>query len=360
MPGAARWASGRADGRGWRSTKRSRRREPRDVDLLDLDAALSELASFDPRKSRFVELNSSAASRSTTVRRRWASRARRSSGTGSSLALWLHRRLTRRPEVMTPDRWSDVERLYHAARARPDDQRAAFLAEACAGGRRASQAEVESMLASEPAAAGFMSTPAVDSGMLSPAASFVGRQLGPYAIQSPLGAGGMGEVYRARDSKLGRDVAIKILPRIFTNDPDRLARFEREARLLASLNHPNIGAIYGLEDVDGIPALVLELVEGDTLAERLAREAGPHQVRRNHGTRARSGLPLGEALTIARQIADALEAAHEKGIVHRDLKPANIKITPAGVVKVLDFGLAKFGAGRAGWTGGAAGQMRNV
>ena len=130
-----------------------------------------------------------------------------------------------------------------------------------------------------------MSTPAVDSGMLSPAASFVGRQLGPYAIQSPLGAGGMGEVYRARDSKLGRDVAIKILPRVFTSDPDRLARFEREARLLASLNHPHIGAIYGLEDVDGIPALVLELVEGETLAERLAREAGPSQVRRSHVTR---------------------------------------------------------------------------
>jgi tetratricopeptide (TPR) repeat protein len=135
----------------------------------------------------------------------------------------------------------------------------------------------------------------------------------------------MGEVYRAHDTKLGRDVAIKILPRVFTSDPERLARFEREARLLASLNHPHIGAIYGLDAIDGTPALVLELVDGDTLAARIAN--GP--------------LPIVDTLTIARQIAEALEAAHERGIVHRDLKPANIKITPAGVVKVLDFGLAK-------------------
>ena len=135
----------------------------------------------------------------------------------------------------------------------------------------------------------------------------------------------MGEVYRAHDTKLGRDVAIKILPSHFTSDPDRLARFEREARVLASLNHPHIGAIYGLEDADGVRALVLELVQGETLADRIAR--GP--------------IPLNDALTIARQIVDALDAAHERGIVHRDLKPANIKITPDGVVKVLDFGLAK-------------------
>jgi serine/threonine protein kinase/WD40 repeat protein len=255
---------------------------------------------------------------------------------------------------MTPDRFRELERLYHAARARPDDQRAGFLAEACASDA-ALQAEVESMLASEPAAAGFMSTPAVDSGMTGPAASFVGRRLGPYAVESPLGMGGMGEVYRARDSKLGRDVAIKILPRIFTSDSDRLARFEREARLLASLNHPNIGAIYGLQDVDGIPALVLELIEGDTLAERLARGGLPVSGSSKPRDPRGSGLPLGEVLTIARQIAAALEAAHEKGIVHRDLKPANIKITPAGVVKVLDFGLAKYGAGRAGWAGAGSG-----
>jgi serine/threonine-protein kinase len=143
----------------------------------------------------------------------------------------------------------------------------------------------------------------------------------------------MGEVYRARDTRLGRDVAIKILPRAFTDDPDRLARFEREARVLASLNHPHIGAIYGIEEAPAesgsrLRALVLELVEGETLAERIARRKG-------------AGLPLTEALDIARQTAEALDAAHEKGIVHRDLKPANIKITPEGVVKVLDFGLAK-------------------
>ena len=141
----------------------------------------------------------------------------------------------------------------------------------------------------------------------------------------------MGEVYRARDGTLGRDVAIKILPRVFSTDPDRRARFDREARLLASLNHPHIGAIYGVEESDGVRALVLELVEGDTLADRLAR--GP--------------IPISEALPIARQIADALDAAHEKGIVHRDLKPANIKITPDGIVKVLDFGLAKAASGDA-------------
>jgi serine/threonine protein kinase len=135
----------------------------------------------------------------------------------------------------------------------------------------------------------------------------------------------MGEVYRARDTKLGRDVAIKILPRAFTNDPERLARFEREARMLASLNHANIAAIHGLEDADGVRALVLELVEGETLADRIGR--GP--------------IPLTDALNIARQIADALEAAHTRGVVHRDVKPANIKVTPDGVVKVLDFGLAK-------------------
>ena len=135
----------------------------------------------------------------------------------------------------------------------------------------------------------------------------------------------MGEVYRARDTSLGRDVAIKVLPQAFATDADRLARFEREARILASLDHPHIGTIHGIEESDGVRAIVLALVEGETLAERIAR--GP--------------IPMGEALEYARQIADALEAAHDKGIVHRDLKPANIKITPAGVVKVLDFGLAK-------------------
>lgn len=165
------------------------------------------------------------------------------------------------------------------------------------------------------------------------APSVVGRRLGVYEIQSLLGAGGMGEVYRARDTRLGRDVAIKVLPTAVASDPERMDRFEREARVLASLTHPHIAAIYGVEETapgtpDPVRGLVLELVEGDTLAERLAR--GP--------------LPVADVVAIARQIADALEAAHERGIVHRDLKPANIKITPTGVVKVLDFGIAKVAA----------------
>ena len=153
----------------------------------------------------------------------------------------------------------------------------------------------------------------------------IGTKLGPYEIVALLGAGGMGEVYRARDTKLGRDVALKFLPPVFAANADRVARFEREARLLASLNHPRIGAIYGFEDADNMPALVLELVEGYTLDSRVHR--GP--------------VPLPEALALAQQIADALDAAHSAGIIHRDLKPSNIKITPDGMVKVLDFGVAK-------------------
>src|SRR6267378_915089 len=153
-----------------------------------------------------------------------------------------------------------------------------------------------------------------------------GSKLGSYEIQSPLGAGGMGEVYRARDSKLGRDVAIKVLPEAFAHDPERLSRFQREAKMLAALNHPNIATIFGLEHSDGVQYLVMELVAGETLAQRVKRD-GP--------------VPVEEALTIAKQIAEALEAAHEKSIIHRDLKPANVKLTPEGKVKVLDFGLAK-------------------
>src|SRR5947209_16820351 len=152
-----------------------------------------------------------------------------------------------------------------------------------------------------------------------------GTRLGPYEIVSALGAGGMGEVYQAHDTKLRRDVALKILPDTFATDPERLARFQREAQVLASLNHPHIGAIYGVEESNGIRALVLELVEGPTLSDRIAQGA----------------IPLDEALPIARQIAEALEAAHEQGVIHRDLKPANIKLRPDGVVKVLDFGLSK-------------------
>ena len=152
-----------------------------------------------------------------------------------------------------------------------------------------------------------------------------GTRLGPYEIAAQIGAGGMGEVYRATDTTLARQVAIKVLPTVFSQDPERLARFEREAKTLAALNHPHIAQIYGLEISSGMRALVMEFVEGEDLSQRIAR--GP--------------IPLDDALPIARQMAEALEVAHEQGIVHRDLKPANIKVTPDGVVKVLDFGLAK-------------------
>jgi Tol biopolymer transport system component len=159
-----------------------------------------------------------------------------------------------------------------------------------------------------------------------------GTRLGSYEILAPIGAGGMGEVYRARDSKLGRDVALKVLPEAFAHDADRLSRFQREAKMLASLNHPNIATIFGLEHSDSVQYLVMELVSGETLQEHVKRD-GP--------------VPVEEALAIAKQIAEALEAAHEKGIIHRDLKPANVKLTPEGKVKVLDFGLAKAFAGDA-------------
>ena len=153
----------------------------------------------------------------------------------------------------------------------------------------------------------------------------IGARIGPYEILSALGAGGMGEVYRARDTRLHRDVAVKVLPESFASDRERLARFQREAQTLASLNHPNIAHIHGLEESGNGRALVMELVEGDDLSQRIARGA----------------IPIDEALPIANQIAQALEAAHEQGIIHRDLKPANIKVRPDGTVKVLDFGLAK-------------------
>src|SRR5579864_1280714 len=151
------------------------------------------------------------------------------------------------------------------------------------------------------------------------------QSIGPYRVQAKIGAGGMGEVYRATDSRLGRDVALKVLPEAFSRDAERMTRFEREAKVLASLNHPNIASIYGLEESNGIRALVMELVEGPTLADRIKQ--GP--------------IPPDEALPLAKQIAEALEYAHERGIIHRDLKPSNVKLTPDGQVKVLDFGLAK-------------------
>ncbi len=223
------------------------------------------------------------------------------------------------------DRWTDVEAILRAALARAAHERPAFVADACAGDSEL-RLEVETLLAHDTASDQFLSTPAAAQIAEAEApAPFIGREFATYTIVDLLGSGGMGDVYRARDRQLDRDVAIKILPPLFTKDSDRLARFEREAKILAALNHPHIGAIYGLERVDGAPALVLELVEGPTLAERLSQGA----------------LSVKDALGIAMQVADALEAAHRQGIIHRDLKPSNIKVTDSGLVKLLDFGLAK-------------------
>ena len=222
-----------------------------------------------------------------------------------------------------PGEWPDISRVFAAAAALEGPSRQAYLDSACQHdpGLRAA---VESLLDAHNNAGSFGATPLFAPSTavkrLSPAS-----QLGPFQIESLLGAGGMGEVYRAYDTKLHRAVAIKVLPDFFAKDANRLARFEEEARALAALNHPHVGAIYGLEESAGVAALVLELVDGRTLAERLV--TGP--------------LPFDEVVRIARQLAEGLEAAHKRGIIHRDLKPGNIKITPDGNVKILDFGLAK-------------------
>ena len=231
---------------------------------------------------------------------------------------------------MDPERWKRLAEVYQAAAARAPGEREAFLEDACAGDGALGR-EVRELLA-VPTPEGFETGAAVaDAFTASDFARPVltGRRIGVYEIHERIGVGGMGEVYRASDTKLRREVAIKVLPPIFAVDRDRLARFEREARMLAALNHPHIATIYGTELLDGSEALVLELVEGPTLAERIA--SGP--------------LSIKEVLGIAHQIAEALEAAHDQGIIHRDLKPANIKFTRSGDVKVLDFGLAKAFAG---------------
>jgi serine/threonine protein kinase/Tol biopolymer transport system component len=242
---------------------------------------------------------------------------------------------------VTGDRWQRVKALFQAAIEHPPEERDAFLSSA-AGDDVELRREVESLLASDAEAIGFLDRlqaigpvmgaqiPGVlDASVTVTAASRLllsaGRVIGSYEVVGKLGAGAMGEVYRARDTRLNRDVALKVVAGLFPDDPNRLARFRREAQLLAALNHPNIAAIYGVEESEGVRALVLELVEGPTLADRIAQSA----------------IALERTLAIARQIVDALEAAHEQGIVHRDLKPANIKVRADGVVKVLDFGLAK-------------------
>jgi serine/threonine-protein kinase len=243
--------------------------------------------------------------------------------------------------------WQRVKALFHAALERPADERDAFLA-AETGDDDRLRRDVESLLASDASNGNLLdhlpaAAPPVLADLLadrwtapeqtSPHATLAsGFRIGPYDVVALLGAGAMGEVYRARDTKLNREVALKVLPEQFALDPECLARFTREAQLLATLKHPNISAIHGLEESIRIHALVLELVDGPTLAEYIARRAGPAGA---------AGLPVEEALAIARQVAEALEAAHEKGIIHRDVKPANIKIAGDGTVKVLDFGLAR-------------------
>jgi len=239
---------------------------------------------------------------------------------------------------LKPERQTRVDQLVEEALALDGQQRAEFLERQCAGDENL-RAEVESLLAFGKDAEQFMETPAlqvaahalatVDVAPHAPEktedSALEGRTIAHYRVLSKLGSGGMGVVYKAEDTRLQRYVALKFLPENVGEDPEMLARFKREARLLASLNHPHIGAIYGLEDAGEVPVLVLELVEGDTLDDRVRR--GP--------------LPVSDALVIAQQVADALDAAHRNGIIHRDLKPSNIKITPDGAVKVLDFGLAK-------------------
>ena len=230
---------------------------------------------------------------------------------------------------MSGERQLQVERICQSALDLEGTARRTYLDSACEGDpvlRR----DVESLLAHEQTAEGFIQAPALEhvARALAKSATLApGDRIGPYEVTSVLGSGGMGEVYRARDTKLRRDVAIKVLPPLFLSDPTRRARFDREARTLAALNHPHIAAIYGTDESGGVPALVLELLEGDTLAGVLARAP-------------RQRLPPQKALSIVRQIAEALESAHDKGIVHLDLKPSNVMVTADGRVKVLDFGLA--------------------
>jgi serine/threonine-protein kinase len=223
-----------------------------------------------------------------------------------------------------PNDWEQIRKVFHDAKAHPPERRGEFLAKVC-GPDSALRSEVESLLQSDGEASGFLEPPARSSEGRDHDAIRVGVTLGHYNVLAAIGSGGMGEVWKARDTKLQREVAIKALPETFAKDPARVARLEREATLLAALNHPNIASIHGFERFEDATFLVLELVEGGTLADRI--RSGPLRVQ--------------ETLRLAIQIAEALEAAHEKRIIHKDLKPANIKVDRNGRIKVLDFGLAK-------------------
>src|SRR5215469_2504080 len=228
---------------------------------------------------------------------------------------------------MKTDRWRHIEQLYHDARERAPDERNRFLQEACAD--ETLRAEVESLLGCEVQAEDYLETPALEvtaeALAKGRARSMSGRVLGHYQIVAFLGAGGMGEVYRARDSRIGRDVAVKVLLPGIAAHPERLRLFEQEARAAGAMTHPNILTIYDVGVQDGAPYVVYELLEGMTLRDTLRKGA----------------LPRRKALEYARQIANGLAAAHEKGITHRDLKPENLFITRDGRLKILDFGLAK-------------------
>jgi hypothetical protein len=229
---------------------------------------------------------------------------------------------------MSSARWKKVEEVFHAALERAPGNRSAFLGEAC-GGDPELRREVESLLKAAGEESGYMDRPAmeVEAETLSrePTGALTGRRIGKYLVGPLLGVGGMAEVYRARDLDLDRDVAIKVLIGSSGLDPEGIGRFQREARLLASVTHPNVASVYGFERVDGLCALVMEVIEGETLSDRIARERPS----------------VDEALALAGQIAAAVEAAHSKEIIHRDLKPSNIRVARDGIVKVLDFGLAK-------------------
>ena len=239
---------------------------------------------------------------------------------------------------MTSPDWTRVEELFHGALERAPAEREAFLAEAC-GGDEALRREVLSLLAEERSAEHLMAQPA-SSDATQRVAVVRGTRLGPYEVTDLVGAGGMGEVYRARDTRLGRDVAVKVLPEHVAHDREALARLDREARAVAALSHPHIAALFDIGETDGTHYLVMELLEGETLADRLRRGA----------------LPEKDALRIGAEIAEALAAAHAHGIVHRDVKPGNVMLTANGV-KLLDFGLARLqrsgiaGESRAATTG---------